>query len=555
MAISSLAIPRRKASGRTGLHPVWLAAFAGLLCAAPLLAVAWLAVSGPWSDYLAHVAQTRLAEFLVNTAIVGLTASALAGVIGTGTAWLVTRYVFAGRSLFQWMLALPLAMPAYAAAYGWYDLTQGAGPLGGILPTLHGPLGAGAIFGFVFYPYVYLLARESFSAQSADAYDAARTLGCSPLAAFARTALPLVRPAVAAGLALVVMEALADYGTVSHLGAPTLTVALMRAWAGEGSIPDAARLAMLLVTITFLIFMAERALRRRARQTSASGHVRAFRRQPLAPLASAVAILACLTPVLLGLVIPAARLGWRAAFTPAATGLMDAAVNSVALAGVSGLIAAGIGLGLAYAIRTRKLAGRASARIASMGYGVPGAVAALGVLIIFGTVQGWLDSSWRSLAGSPFPLALTGSVLALIFAYQARFVAAAIGPSDSALSRVTPSLDAAGRTLGAGPLTLMRRVHWPLVSSGVALAGLLVFVEVLKELPATMILRPFNMNTLAVTAHNYAADERLGEAALPAVLLVLIALPAMVWIARRITATERARDSVPPSDAIPGMAE
>ncbi|MBV5257232.1 iron ABC transporter permease [Synechococcus moorigangaii CMS01] len=555
MAIADTSTLHRKLTGRTGLHPVWLAAFAGLLCAAPLLAVVWLGVSGPWSDYLIHIAHTRLAEFLINTAIVGLTAAFLAGVIGTGTAWLVTRHVFPGRNLFQWMLALPLAMPAYAAAYGWYDLTQGAGPLGGLVPAVHGPFGAGAIFGLVFYPYVYLLARESFSAQSADAYDAARTLGCSPFQAFARTALPMVRPAIAAGLALVVMEALADYGTVSHLGAPTLTVALMRAWAGEGSIPDAARLAMLLVSISFLIFMAERALRRRARQTAASGHVRAFRRQRLSPLAGLLAVLACLLPVLMGLVIPAARLGWRAAYTPAATGLMDAAVNSLALAGVSGLLAAGIGLGLAYAIRTRKLAGRASARIASMGYGVPGAVAALGVLIIFGSVQGWLDTLWRGMTGSPFPLVLTGSALALIFAYQARFIAAAIGPSESALSRVTPSLDAAARTLGARPLTLARRVHWPLVSSGVALAGLLVFVEVLKELPATMILRPFNMNTLAVTAHNYAADERLGQAALPAVLLVAAALPAMIWIARRITATERSRDTVPPSEAIPGLAE
>lgn len=537
------------------MHPVWLAAFAGLLCAAPLLAVAWLAVSDEWTDYLSHIADTRLAEFLWNTAIVGLSAAALAGIIGTGTAWLVTRHVFPGRNFFQWVLALPLAMPAYAAAYGWYDLTQGAGPLGGLVPAVHGPFGAGAIFGLVFYPYVYLLARESFSVQSADAYDAARTLGSTPWQAFTRTALPLVRPAVAAGLALVVMESLADFGTVSHLGAPTLTVALMRAWAGEGSIPDAARLAMLLVSISFLIFMAERALRRRARQSAASGHVRPFRRQAPSPLMGWAAFAACLLPVLAGLVIPAARLGWRALFTPAATGLLDAAVNSLLLAGVSGLIAAAIGLALAYAIRTRKLVGRGSARIASLGYGVPGAVAALGVLIIFGAAQSALDDGWQSVTGSVFPFALTGSVIALVFAYQARFIAAAIGPSESALSRVTPTLDSAAMTLGARPLQLFRRVHWPLVSSGVALAGLLVFVEVLKELPATMILRPFNMNTLAVTAHNYAADERLGQAALPAVLLVAAALPAMVWIARRITASERTRDSVPVSDAIPGLAE
>ncbi|MFN3834696.1 MAG: ABC transporter permease [Glycocaulis sp.] len=551
---SSVTPPLSRQISQAGLRPVWLAALAGLVCAAPLLAVIWLAVTGAWTDYLAHIYETRLAGYLWNTAIVGLVAAGLAGVIGTGTAWLVTRHVFPGRTVFQWMLALPLAMPAYAAAYGWYDLTQAAGPLA-FLPTVREPLGAGLIFGLVFYPYVYLLAREAFAAQSADAYDAARTLGCSPFQAFTRTALPMVRPAVAAGLALVVMEALADFGTVSHLGAPTLTVAVMRAWAGEGSTPDAARIAMLLVTITFLIFMAERALRRRARQTSASGHRRPFRRQPLGALAGTAAMLICTLPIVLGLLAPAARLGWRALSTPAATGLWQAAGNSILLAGVSGLIAALIGLALAYAIRTRTLTGRASARIASMGYGVPGAVAALGVLIILGGFQGWLDGVWRALTGSPFPLLLTGSVIALIFAYQARFIAAAIGPSESALSRVTPSLDAAAQTLGASPATMALRVHWPLVSSGVALAGLLVFVEVLKELPATMILRPFNMNTLAVTAHNFAADERLGQAALPAVLLVLVALPPMVWIARQITAGERRRGAIPPSDAMPGLAE
>ncbi|MCC5981476.1 MAG: iron ABC transporter permease [Oceanicaulis sp.] len=546
--------PLRRRIGQTGFRPVWLAALAGLLCAGPLIAVAWLAITGTWTDYLGHIYQTRLAGYLWNTVIVGLVAACLSGVIGTGTAWLVTRHVFPGRTVFQWMLALPLAMPAYAAAYGWYDLTQAAGPLS-MLPTVRGPLGAGLIFGLVFYPYVYLLAREAFAAQSADAYDAARTLGCSPFQAFTRTALPMVRPAVAAGLALVVMEALADYGTVSHLGASTLTVGVIRAWAGEGSTPDAARIAMVLVTITFLIFMGERALRRRARQTSASGHRRPFQRQRLAPLAGIAAALICAAPVLIGLVIPAARLGWRALSTPAASGLWQAAGHSILLAGLSGLMAAFVGLALAYAIRTKTLTGRASARIASMGYGVPGAVAALGVLIILGGFQGWLDGAWRAMTGSPFPLLLTGSVIALLFAYQARFIAAAIGPSESALSRVTPSLDAAARTLGARPLTLALRVHWPLVSSGVALAGLLVFVEVLKELPATMILRPFNMDTLAVTAHNFAADERLGQAALPAVLLVLVALPPMVWIARQITASERQRDAIAPSDAFPGLAE
>ncbi len=525
---------------RAGPNPVWLAVAGAVICAAPLIAVAALAVFGGWTDYFEHIARTRLTTYVVNTLLVGATAAVIAGAGGTLAAWMVARYRFFGRGAYEWLLALPLAMPAYAAAYGWYDLTSAAGPLS-FLPTVRGPFGAGLIFGLTFYPYVYLLAREAFAGQSVEAYDAARTLGCGPRSAFTRAALPLARPAIAAGLALVVMEALADFGTVVHLGAPTLSVGLMRAWAGEGSLPDAARLALILVSIAFVIFFLERLMRRRARQSASSGRRRPPQRVALSAPLSALAAILCAVPILAGLVIPLARLGWRAMHAPVARGLGEAAWNTVLLSGLSGMIAAGLGLSFAYALRTRRRRAAFAARLAGLGYAVPGAVAAVGVLGLLGWVQGGLDDVWRAATGGPFPVLLTGGIIALVFAYQSRFVAAAIGPSESALSRVTPTLDHAARSLGAKPMEVAWRVHWPLISSGAALAGLLVFVEVMKELPATMILRPFNFNTLAVTAHNYAHDERLGEAALPALVLVLIALGPMIWIARRITRTEAAR--------------
>jgi iron(III) transport system permease protein len=411
----------------------------------------------------------------------------------------------------------------------------------GFLPTVRGPVGAGMIFAVTLYPYVYLLAREAYASQSSDAYDAARTLGCGPLSAFRRAALPLARPAIAAGLALVVMESLADYGAVAHLGAPTLSVGLIRAWAGEGAISDAARLALILVGIAFLLFAYERAQRRQARQSAASGRRRPPRRVPLSLSGGLLALIACLTPIALGLIIPLARLGWRALSSPTNRSMVEAAGNSLLLASLSGLLAAALGLAAAYALRSGRRRAIIAARLAGLGYAVPGSVAALGVLVILGFVQTGLDSAWATLFGSAFPVLLSGGVVALVFAYQSRFAAAAIGPAESALNRVTPTLDHAARSLGATSSEIAWRVHRPLVASGALLAGLLVFVEVLKELPATMILRPFNFDTLAVTAHNYASDERLGEAALPALLIAIIALPPMVWIARRITRSEQAR--------------
>lgn len=524
------------------VDPVPLAGLAALAAATPLVAVAVLAATGPLDGYLAHIAQTRLGDYLVTSAIVSLTAAFLSGLIGVSTAWLVARCEFAGRSVLQWALALPLAVPGYVAAYAWLDLSQAAGPVASMLrdagldgvaaalPAIRGPFGAGLIFAVTLYPYIYLLAREAFSGQSVDTYDAARTLGHGPVSAFLKAALPMARPAIAAGMALVVMESLADYGAVSHLGAPTLTVGIVRAWAGAGALADAARLALVLAAIALLLFSLERAQRRRARTSTASGRRKPPRRIRLAGWAGVGAIAVCLFPLLAGLILPMTRMIWLAFEAELARGLFDAFRHSAILASLSGVFAAALGLGTAYAVRNRSRFARISARVASLGYAAPGAVAAVGVIAVLSFLQTGLDSLW----GGRFPVLLTGTVLALFFAYLSRFAAAAIGPCESALERVTPALDGAARTLGESPLGVLRRVHWPLVSGGAITAGLIVFVEVLKELPATMILRPFNFDTLAVVAHNFAADERLGQAGAPSVLLVLTALVPMIYVARKI---------------------
>ncbi|WP_417478591.1 ABC transporter permease [Maricaulis sp.] len=525
--------------GRTLL----LAVLAATLCAAPVLAVAWIALTGETGDYLRHLAGTRLPTYLATSAVVALIAAGGSGLIGTGLGWLMARTDFFGRRTLGWVLILPLAVPAYVAAYAWLDLSHAGGPLqamtGGLFPTIRGSLGAGLMFAFVLYPYVYLLARNAFAGQSADAYNAARTLGAGPFNAFWRTSLPMARPAIAAGLALVVMESLADYGTVSHLGAPTLSIGLIRAWSGAGSLVDAARLSLVLVLVAILVFGLERAQRSRARNINAAGRHRPAPRLQLTRITALAALMACLLPLMLGMIIPLGRLAWLALRTETASGLAAASLHSLTLAGITALIAAALGLGTAYALRSRTAIATLAARAAGLGYAVPGAVAAVGVIALLSGTQALIDPAWRSLTGNVFPILLTSTGAALVLAYLSRFAAAAISPAETALARVTASLDGAARTLGATQRRRIWQIHWPLIAAGVTSAGLLVFVEVLKELPATMILRPFNYDTLAIIAHNYASDERLGEAALPSLLIPLVALLPMIFVARYLSRQDR----------------
>lgn len=518
-----------------------IAVLAAFICGLPILAVAAIALSGGSTDYLRHLAETRLPTYLFHSAYVGLVASVTAAAIGTALAWLTTRCEFPGRKFFTWALILPLAVPAYVAAYAWLDLSQAGGPLDrmswGVFPTIRGTWGSGLMFALVLYPYVYLLARNAFTGQSADAYDAARTLGASAFGAFWRTSLPMARPAIAAGMALVVMEALADYGTVAHLGSPTLSIGLIRAWSGAGSLLDAARLSLILVVFALVVFGLERHGRRRMQVQTSSGRQRPARRFQLSAFQAGLATLAAFMALFLSMILPLGRLAWRALREPLANGLAQASFNSLTVAGGAAIIATIVGLSTAYALRRKSVLGTAAARLAGVGYAVPGAVAAVGVIALLSAIQRWLDPSWESLTGNVFPVLLTGTAAALVLAYLSRFVAAAISPCESALTRVTQSLDGAAKTLGATTRRRLLQVHLPLIAPGVASALILSFVEILKELPATMILRPFNFNTLAIIAHQYASDERLGEAAAPALLIPLIATLPMIFVARYLSSS------------------
>jgi iron(III) transport system permease protein len=497
-----------------------------LLLAAPIVALLVLALTTS-GDYFLHLASTRLAALALNSLLIGAGSAIVAGIIGVASAWLVTRCDFPGRSFFAGALILPFALPSYVAAYSWYAMTAPGSPspihFDGSLPTVAGRGGAVFVFAFTLYPYIYLLARVAFAAHGQQLWEMARSLGSSPHRAFRRVALPIAWPATAAGGALVAMEVLADYGVADFLGVPTMTVGIVRAWSSFGDPAAAAQLAVLLLAASLAALWAERLARGRRRFGSGPGaEGPAPRRMALNAAAASAAIAWCAVPLALGLVLPAANLVLLAMETTPARPIGPAIIGTFQLAAASAGIAALIGLLAAYSLRTgRPLAVRA-VRLAQAGYAIPGAVAAVAILALLTAIQSAVGTAvglgGAALAG--------GGLFALLYAYQTRFAAVAILPCENALGRIDPSLDKAARSLGATAFGVLRRIHVPLAMPGVAVAALLVGTEVLKELPATMILRPFDLETLAVTAHNYASDERLAQAALPALLLLALSIPA-----------------------------
>lgn len=505
--------------------PAWLGIALAALLAAPVIALLALAVSGD-SSYLAHIADTRLAEFSRNSVLLAIVSGLGAGVIGIGTAILVTKYEFPGRRLFDWTLVLPLAMPGYIAAYSWYAMTAPGGQIhgfgNGTFPTIAGLGGAAFVFALTLYPYVYLLVRNALEMNSEVHREVARSLGASGARVFWRIDLPTIWPAAAAGVALVAMEVLADYGVADFLGVSTFTVGIVRAWSSFGDPFAAAQLAVMLLSVSLLALGAERASRgRRKFGTGAAAKLRPAR-QKLRQAPRLLAMLACALPLLLGLAVPTLNLVAMTIDTRPTRPILPAFTDTIMLAGASAAIAIVVGLSAAYALRTGHKVGTAAVRIAQSGYAVPGAVAGIAVLALLVFVQGGIDR----IAGEN-ALALTGGgVVALLFAYQVRFAAVAVLPCENALASIPAAQDEIARSLGARPWAVVQRIHLPLAKTGIAAAGVLVGIEVIKELPATMILRPFDLQTLAVTAHNYASDERLAQAALPALLLLVISIPA-----------------------------
>lgn len=545
---------RDKAAFR--LHPLLVASLlVALLVGVPILGVlsnllsSGLDANGAGSATFPHLWATVLPEYLFNSLSIAAIVALLGIVIGVGCAWLVAAFDFPGKRIFEWALVLPLAMPAYVVAYAYTDFLQFSGPVQSGLralfgwqpqqywfPQIRSVGGAGLLFSFVLYPYVYLLARNAFLERSPRMWDAARTLGAGPWETFFKVSLPLARPAAVAGIALALMETLADYGAVAYFGVPTLTTGIYKSWYAFSDRTAAAQIAGVLLMAVVGLMLVEQKSRGRARYYAVGGRVRAQAAIPLRNGSAAGAMLFCALPVLLGFVLPLyilLRLAWHEEALSMGLRYVSWVGNSVLLAGMTALIAVAICLLLAYAARVGNSKLQAACnRIVSMGYAVPGAVIAVGILIPLSRIDAWT-------AEHGITFLLSGSVVALMYAYLVRFLAVSYQSVQAGLIKITPSMDASARSLGHGLSSMLMRIHAPLLWRSVLTAGLLVFVDVIKELPATLTIRPFNFDTLAVITHQLASDERLGEAALPALTIVLIAIVPVVVLARAIAKGNR----------------
>lgn len=545
------------------LRPLDLAALAlALVLALPILSVCLSLATGITPTF-AHIVETVLLEYVLNTLSLGALVVIGVLVVGVPAAWLVASCEFPGRRFLECALILPLAAPAYVLAYAYAGFLSAYGPVQGALrsltglevgdywfPDIRSLPGAALMLVLVLYPYVYLLARARFLSESATALEAARLLGRGPVAVFFAVSLPLARPALAAGATLALMETIADYGTVSYFGVPVFTTGVYSAWFSFGDPKAAAQLASFLVGFVALALFAEHYLRGAARFHETGRRDRRPARLRLSGGKSAAAIVACSVPPLLGFVVPALVLGELLVESGGPTrDFTTHLFNSLTLAASAGVVVTLGALVLAYARKERPqaLAGKA-ASFAALGYAVPGAVIAIGVLAPFARLDGAIAFLGRELFGVSTGLVLTGGVVALILAYMALYLAVALQSVTAGLERITPSIGAAAKLLGRGPLDALKRVYLPLVAPSVLTAALLVFVDVMKELPATLMLRPFNFDTLAIAANNYASDERLSWAAAPSLAIVAAGIVPCILLIRGIAAAAHgARESETPS--------
>ncbi len=533
-------------------------AVAGVV-ALPLLGVASSLLS--WQGELwRHIAETQLSDIVGNTLILLVGVGLGTTIIGTGTAWLVTMCRFPGSRTMQWALLLPLVMPTYIIGYAYADLLTFAGPLQGALrgatgwgrgdywfPDLGSASGVAFLFTLVLYPYVYLAARAAFLSQSQSLLEASRILGHGPWRTFFRVGLPLARPAIAAGLALALLETLADFGTVQYYGVHTFTTAIYRTWYGMGNREGAAQISLVLIAIAITLIVLERRSRGRARFAIPSNLRHMSEPVTLAPGAAAAAALACAVPVLLGFVLPTLHLAQLALSSGALVAdhrFIGNAINSLVLASSAAAIIVALAVFLSYAGRlVRHRALNHTIEFATMGYAIPGAVIAVGVLLPLALVDRGLGLLSQSLFGLSSGLLLSGTAFALLVAYTVRFLAVGMASVAPGLAAIDPAMDASARVLGARPRQVLRYIHLPMLRAPTLTAALIAFVEVLKELPATLLIRPFNFDTLAIGVYRFASDERLAQAAVGAIIIVLVSLAPVILLSRTLAAAARPTSS------------
>ena len=526
--------------------------FTALLISLPILALisSWLEWNAASAEVLKELAQTVLPDYLLTSVLLCAGVAVGVTVLGLSTASAVTLFKFPGQSFFEWALLLPMAMPAYVVAYAYTDFFQFSGPLqnfirstwsleGRVFPEIRSLGGAIFVFSLTLYPYVYLLARTALSERASHLMEAARLLGAPLFRRISEVALPLARPAVAAGVALALMETLADFGVSSYFGVQTFTAGVYKAWLIMDNRIAAAQLATLLLGMVLILLQLEKQAQARMRFTSSNTNAAHSREAQVAQLsqASGLALATwCGLLVFLGFVLPVMLMlkpllmsdtiiPWQR--------FLEWSFNSLRLGGITALLAVGFSLLIAFSLRNKAdTFARFISQLVGLGYAIPGAVVVVGLLL----PVTWIQKQWPE---THVGLWITASVMGLIWAYLVRFCAVALQSIQSGYARIPSSLDDSARTLGVTGLALLSRVHAPLLKRSVLAAALLVFVDVMKELPATLVLRPFNTDTLAVVAFQLARDERLGEAALPSLALVAVGLIPVLLLSRAMRQTKQ----------------
>ncbi|WP_415183559.1 ABC transporter permease [Phaeovulum sp.] len=516
---------------------------------APILSVLWIALN-PVENIWPHLMATTLPRYMGNTAFLTLGVGVLASMVGAGSAWLVSMYRFPFSGWLEWLLLLPLAIPAYVGAYALVDFLDYSGPVQIALretfgwtsardywfPHVRSRGAAAVVLSASLYPYVYLLSRAAFREQSGGSYEVARALGAGPFGLFWRVGLPLARPAIAAGAAIAMMETVADYGVVDYFGVQTLTTGIFTTWLEAGNAGGAAQIASVILAVVFMLVALEKISRKNLRYYQSARQPRPIARKALSGAVGWGATALCAAPFLLGFVLPVGVMSAYALSSPAAwfgPGLARALMNTLTVGGTAAALTVGGAVFMVYGVR---LTGRRLPRVllpfTTLGYAAPGAVLAVGILLPLAAFDHWIADIWLAMTGVDPGLILTGSAAAIILAYLVRFFAIAQGAMDSAFGRVSPSLPMAARSLGRTAGGALREVYLPLMKGSVGSALLLVFVDCMKELPATMLLRPFNYETLATRVHEKASLENLGDAAPAALLVMAVGLVATAMLAR-----------------------
>jgi len=541
-----------------GLHRRWLTSawVVAVLVALPVVSVFYLALF-PSENIWRHLATTVLPTYVITTLTLILGVGILSTLIGVSSAWLVTMCRFPGRRFFEWALLLPFAIPAYVIAYVYTNILEYAGPVQIALrsafgwqsyqdywfPDIRTTTGAILMLALVLYPYVYMLARAAFLEHSANIHAASRTLGCTAWQSFIRVSLPMARPAIAVGLSLVSMETINDFGTVDFFAVKSLSAGIYDTWLNMSNLGGAAQIASMMLIFVVVLITLERMGRAKQKQFNSADRFNNAEGYPLRGWRSGAAVAICLLPFLAGFAIPFSLLclysvenfshNWNEQF-------LGIAANSLLLSLSAAATACIIGLLLAYSKRLnpgRRLI--AAVHFANLGYALPGAVLAIGVIIPFAAFDNSLDAIMREQFGISTGLLLSGTVAAIIFAYVVRFLAVAHGSIESSLGKVTPTMDMASRSLGYNTWQTLFKVHLPLIRGGILTGALIVFVDCMKELPATLILRPFNFDTLATYLYQFASDEMIEESALGALLIVVVGLVPVILLSRSISASSK----------------